>query len=318
MKDNSPIFIVGCGRSGTTLLRLMLNNHSRIAIPEETWYFPDLEKEKDILIGDGSGDWRERIADRVLDICKVHFPHLNKDELNNILKDLSLSDWPKIVSVVNLAFACSQNKPRWGDKTPGYVIHLPVIKKLFPDAKILHIIRDGRDVVPSLLKHWTVGPQTNDFLETVYYWKNHVKRGRVDGPYYFGKDYMELKYEQLVSNPEKVLRSICDFIGEEFEENMLKTNANAGSFVPQWEWHKNTNKPINKERVELWRQKMSRYELCLFHLEAGGILKQLDYETEIVFNINAFFHFLIRRLNNTIKKYIHSLKIFIYSIKNRT
>ena len=242
-KNDSPIFILGCGRSGTTLLRVILNRHSRIAIPEETWFFPDLYNKLNELIK--NEDWRESIVNYLKIASKVHFPELKESEIRNGLKDVEKEGVPDILATINRIFADRENKSRWGDKTPGYVLHIPFLKKMYPKAKVIHIIRDGRDVVPSLLRYWSVGPQTNSFIETAIYWKKQVKAGMISGPRVFGNNYLEIKYENLIEQPKKVIKQVCEFIDEKFELTMLEPNS-LTSKLPDWEWHAKVKGDIDK------------------------------------------------------------------------
>lgn len=313
--NNSPIFIVGCGRSGTTLLRLMLNKHSKIAIPEETWYFPYLDKQKQNILQSGEGDWKARVANYIFANTRTHFPDLKKEQLESELQNLTPNDWPAIVSAVNSRFAKEEKKPRWGDKTPGYVTHLPLLKKLFPDAYIVHIIRDGRDVIPSILKYWSVGPQTNSYLETALYWKKHVSKGIKEGPLYFKNQYMELKYEDLIQDPEKKLRELCKFIKEDYEEQMLDTFEDASKYVPKWEWHQNTSNSISAERISVWKTNINLYQLALFNLTCGNLIKKLKYEPQNSIHWKAFLIFFIYKIREFTKKTTLSIKVSIIKLK---
>ena len=308
MKDISPIFIIGSPRSGTTLLRLILNRHSRIAIPEETWYFPDLYKRLEKFFK--QKDWRFEVAGYIKKCTTVHFPELDESEIFSGLVDINKNEVPNILATINRLFAIKDNKPRWGDKTPGYVLHLPLLKNIFPEAKVVHIIRDGRDVVPSILKYWEVGPQTYSFIETAYYWKNHVKTGQKFGPRLFGKNYMELRYEDLVSNPIEHTKIICEFIDEEFEPGMLETKGESSSQVPDWEWHKKTKEKISNDRVGKWKNNMDSYELTVMHCIGRKIFLKKKYEIARDFNFRAILHVILYNIDLCQVK----LKHFIYTI----
>lgn len=308
---NSPIFIVGSPRSGTTLLRLMLNRHSNIAIPEETWFFPDLQKLKYKLLNNGD-NWRERVAGLVFKRTRFGFPDLSMDDILGQLALCDIEDWPGVVAVVNKWFTRMEGKQRWGDKTPGYVCHLPLMKALYPDANIIHIIRDGRDVVPSILKYWLVGPQTDSFIETTYYWKWHVSKGLKDGPHYFGSQYMEVKYEILVSEPESTLKRICDFIGEDFQCAMLDTAATANKYVPKWDWHKDTYQAVNSNRIANWRNEMGNYEKTIFQLACGSLISKLGYTQNKKSDAKAFIDFYSFHVVNTYKKSVLKIKVYLY------
>lgn len=281
----APIFIVGCGRSGTTLLRLMLNSHSRIAIPGETWYFPDLHADRAAITAWPNAEWRDRLTQRI--VASAVFPQLgiSHEGLRNQLDLLTPDQWPAVVAAANLAFAGGEHKARWGDKTPGYVRCLPVIKELYPDAKVLHIIRDGRDVVLSFLQQ-SFGP--NRILEGADYWRADVERGRRDGPRVFGDSYIEIRYEELVTEPERILRGVCDTIGEVYEPAMLEYHDSAHRYlVDEQHWHVRTKSAPTPDRIERWREKMNRTDQALFELAAGPLLRDLGYPLTKVRTLNA-------------------------------
>jgi len=282
----APVFIVGCGRSGTTLLRLMLNSHTRIGIPGETWYFPELHADLAMIMGWSELEWRERLTQRIA--ASTVFPQLGIkiESLRNQLESLTRDQWPSVVAAANLAFAKGERKARWGDKTPGYVRCLPTIKELFPDAKILHMIRDGRDVALSFLRQ-SFGP--NAILEGADYWRADVERGRRDGPQAFRDSYREVRYEELVTEPERVLRDVCDAIGEAYEPAMLDYHGSAHRYlIDEQHWHVRTKSAPTSDGIERWREKMTLTDQALFELAAAPLLRDLGYTLTGARTFNAY------------------------------
>jgi hypothetical protein len=311
----NPVFIVGCGRSGTTILRLMLNQHSMIAIPEETWYFPRLLQMLPALIK--HDDWKAKVANKIFELNTIHFPDISKSQLMEALIGIQRNDYASIISCLNRSFAASEGKIIWGDKTPGYVLSLATIKKIFPNARVIHMIRDGRDVVESLLKNWKVGPQTNDFKKTVEYWKKHVTVGIKEGPLYFGENYIEVRYEELVSEPNRVLNEICDFLMIPMQQSMLNFSQSAGEYTPNWKHHTNTNKPLNTASVFKWKDEYDNRKGYLFSLLAGKLLLKLDYENRPKIDLYAFNEFLLYKLKTTMTKWTLQLKIYVHRLISR-
>lgn len=313
--NTAPIFVLGCGRSGTTLLRLMLNSHSRISIPGETWYFPEFHAERAAIATWPEGEWRERLTQRI--VASSVFPQLgvSREALRRQLDSLTRADWPSVIACANAAFAREERKPRWGDKTPGYVRCLPVIKELFPDAAILHVIRDGRDVVLSFLQQW-FGP--NGILEGADYWRADVERGRRDGPRDFGKSYHEVRYEELVADPERVLREVCNVIGETYEPTMLDYHDTAHRYViDEQRWHDRTKSAPTRERTERWRQEMSPNDEALFELAAGALLKELGYPLTRTRALNAFGVWGMDRLAKLRRAAVRQTKVTLYHLLHR-
>jgi len=312
----APIFILGCGRSGTTLLRLMLNSHSRIGIPGETWYFTDLHADRAAIASWPSVAWRDRLTQRIAESSV--FPQLgvSRESLRKQLESLTRDEWPSVVASANLAFACTEHKARWGDKTPGYVRSLPVIKELFPDAKILHVIRDGRDVVLSFLEQW-FGP--SGILEGADYWRTDVERGRRDGPRIFGASYHEIRYERLVAEPEHVLREICNAIGETYEPAMLKYHESAHRYViDEQRWHEQTKSAPTRDRIERWRHQMSRNDQALFELAAGQLLRDLGYPLTNTRTLNAYANWARDRAASSWRAAVLRTKITAHRMLYRT
>lgn len=284
--DTAPIFVLGCGRSGTTLLRLMLNSHSRIGIPGETWYFPELHADR-AAIGDWpDAEWRGRLTERIAGLPVFAQLGVPSELLRSQLETVTRDEWPLVIASANLAFACCERKARWGDKTPGYVRCLPLIKHLFPDAKILHVIRDGRDVVLSFLQQ-SFGP--NGVLEGADYWRADVERGRRDGRQVFGASYHEVRYEELVADPERVLRGVCNAIGEAYEPGMLEYHESAHRYLmDEQQWHDRTRSAPTRDRTERWRGEMSSSDQALFELAAGALLEELGYALTNTRSLHAY------------------------------
>ena len=139
-------FVVGATRSGSTLLRLMLDAHPEVAIPSETHFVPDVIK---ACRRGGAG------ADEVADLIIGHHRwgdfHLDPDELRRRLRALPRVRPGDAVRTVFELYAEGKGKSRWGDKTPGYARHMPSIERALPEARFVHLIRDGRDVALSVI-----------------------------------------------------------------------------------------------------------------------------------------------------------------------
>lgn len=151
MANDRPIFVVGCPRSGTTLLQLMLHAHPRIAIPPETRFLLEAYRDRHRF-----GDLRRPANRRALAHFIVNRPQTRFFDLGldpqAMISEIVASP-PTLGSAIGAVFRSYSErfgKPRWGDKRPAYVNNLDVIRRLFPDAQIIHIVRDGRDCVASL------------------------------------------------------------------------------------------------------------------------------------------------------------------------
>lgn len=270
----SPIFIVGCPRSGTTLLRDLLRSHPHLTFPEESHFIPSLYR--------GYGDPRDEseareLAEAILRIPWVRAWGLSLDP-SSFAGDRS---YARIVARVYEAWALKENKPRWGDKTPVYVLHIPLLLEIFPAAKILHIYRDGRDVALSLLRV-RFGPR--NVFTAAESWKRMVSAGRRAGATLPRESYREVRYETLLGAPRETMREVCTFIDEPFTDAVLQPSPLAG-------WHRyapllgraRPRKPRPAEIIagnaEKWKTTMSPSQRTIFESVAGDLLQTLGYET---------------------------------------
>lgn len=274
--QNAPIFIVGCPRSGTGLLRDLLRAHPRLTFPQESHFIPQLYKE-----------YRHRrqpidapkLAERILRLPWVH--KWAKDlplEPSQFAEDKS---YRQVVERVFEAWARSQNKPRWGDKTPQNVTQIPVLVELFPDCQILHIVRDGRDVAMSWLRTWF---SPGNMYMAARQWQHFVSAGRNAGQMLAPETYKEVRYEDLLDEPEATLRQVCAFLGESFDPAMLNPNFLArGHRPPLFGRRKRQGYASKSEIVRAnhgkWKATMFPSDKILFESVAGPLLESLGYET---------------------------------------
>lgn len=189
---STPVFIVGCQGSGTTLLRLMLDSHPNLSCGPETRFLVDLEKvvgdqwERMALFGLSKQEWLERIA--------------------------------SFFAGVHSEYAARRGKSRWVDKTPRYALCLPFIDQLFPEAQIVHVIRDGRDVVASHRRRWGVLSS----LRAVEKWRRYIAAARSSPQAADPSRYTEVRYEDLVRDADATMRALLDFLGEPWDESVLR------------------------------------------------------------------------------------------------
>ena len=150
--QNGPIFIIGAPRSGTTLLQYMLRSHPRISLPTgESHFIVPLYREAESFGDLQNQDNIRRVLNEMyrrnasfLD-TDLHGLKFNTDVLSQQLHQQGMTTIPQLIRAVMELNAKGEGKQRWGDKTPYYSLHVPLIMEMFPDAQILHIIRDGRD-----------------------------------------------------------------------------------------------------------------------------------------------------------------------------
>ena len=276
--QSPPVFIVGVGRSGTTILRLMLNAHPHLAIPYESNFLDKFAERCSANNGSICHlGWHE-LASELLGHDALH----KWDYCPTLEQLLERIDEGQAVSVAEAvrhlytAYAEHHGKRRWGDKS-SYIDGIPTIARLFPDCQFIHIVRDGRDVANSVLKlDW--GPR--DLLEAASWWADHVWLCRRLGTLLGPERYCEVKYEELVENPKTELSRLCDFLGEEFSPAMLEYHTSTSTYIPNEtrDLHRNTDKPPMTSRCYAWKSKLSAAQVSAFHRYAGRILDELGYE----------------------------------------
>ena len=272
-----PIFIVGSPRSGTTLLRFMLSSHPNIYIPEETGFIPYLRKPEQLSaplsqveveqllqrISQLNYLWR----DIVLDI-RAFYQNLAEPTLTNILDALFRQ------------MIAEHQASRWGDKTPLYVRHIPLIAQIFPEAQFIHVIRDGRDATLSAQKKW--GLSKFWYMDNYYLlrnWVANVSAGLRDGKKFSEDQYLEVHYEQLVREPQRMLREICELLKETYDPAMLEHSQLAQQVGPGPDGHTEVMQSISTASVERWRTEMTLFEQKMAHQIAGSLLNELGYES---------------------------------------
>lgn len=262
-----PFFIVGADRSGTTMLRLMLNQHPRLHIPRETGFIEDLIREFPLERSLRKEEVKKCIATIV---SHKRWPDLEIE--TNILnvKILNLSE-PNLSQVIDCVFRLSMShtgKARWGDKTPTYLNYIDKIHTIFPNAKFVHILRDGRDVCISLRQKGWVGNMT---WQIAKYWSNTVKNGAILGRSMGHDFYREFQYEDIVKNPGDVLGEICNFIGETFDPCMLDFYKNAPKLIAPWEksLHGKTMRAPSINDICRWPHELTSSQVIIFEAVAG-------------------------------------------------
>ena len=269
-------FIVGCPRSGTTLLRRMLDHHPMLAIANDTHFIPR------VLDPDG-GDvvLSPELVERVLHYHR--FGRLGLDDAAVRGVASQRRTYAEFVSALYAEFGVRHGKPLAGEKTPDYVRYLPLLDRLFPWSKIVHIVRDGRDVALSALQ-WArpdKGPgrfalwREDPVAVCALWWRWQVMSGRTDGRR-LGSRYRELPYEDLVARPRETVESLCLFLELPFAPETLAYHVGRQREQPGLSAKKAWLPPTPGLRD--WRSQMSERDVALFEALVGDLLSSLGYE----------------------------------------
>lgn len=271
-----PVFIVGFQRSGTTLLRVMLNSHPDLAIPLDTTGLWDRYERKLDSYGDLSAEpGRSRIVGDLLAEERIR---LWKTPLtaDRILGQWTQPGYPALIRAFYQSYAALHGKERWGDKDPGNMTRIDELNRWFPDARFLHIIRDGRDACLSQMEQ-DFGFE--NLFECAGAWREEVQWVRRMGSL-LGSRYTEIRYEDLVASPEPVLRLICSRLDLGYDEAMLHYHERVSDAIPKEKEHlwPMLNRPPQKDLAGRWKHRLSRGERVSFEKRAGEVLKALDYD----------------------------------------
>ena len=278
VKNDVPFFIVGCPRSGTTLLQLLIDSHPNIAIPPESHIFVRFSKIFRYY-GDLSKDTNLRLL------------------IRDLLNDYHIKDWKLGVSIPEFCemleertlrgviftllgiYAKKEGKKRWGDKTPQHALHLKEIIKIFPKAKFIHLVRDGRDVAVSSSRT-IVGPPS--IYGIAKEWKKYIS---IFSDFKESLDkcrYHEIRYEDLVQNPQKEMDKTFHFLDEEpISIGPEVPNTAAKNYYLQTDEHMLSLKlPITTKKICSFKNVLSEREIAIFEFMAKYALRRYGYQLE--------------------------------------
>jgi hypothetical protein len=274
----TPFFLVGFQRSGTTLLRLMLDNHPDIAIPLDTVGLWARYEERLPSYGNlGSPADRERLVRDLLAEERIRLWEVPLT-VEAVLARTGTGTFPDVIRAFHECYAAAKCKRLWGDKDPGNMLRIAQLDRWFPGCRILHIVRDGRDACLSQLEQ-SFG--SDDLLDCACEWREQVwwvrQLGQLMGP----ARYFELRYEDLVAQPEARLREICRFLELPYAESMLRYHESVALSVPDSKRHiwPKLNQPPRADNTERWKQKLTPGMQVCFEKRAGAVLRAMDYET---------------------------------------
>jgi hypothetical protein len=309
MVKKAPVFIVGVPRSGTTLLAAMLAAHPNMSCGPETHFFRWIERvdEKEIC---AANDWPVQATGFVNSIIRKSYTDesprpliekygLSTEQIRAYLEQQVPSVAAILSSITELHMIMS-HKSRWVEKTPDHIEYLDTIRHHFPDAFIVRIVRDPRDIALSLLKvPWGV----KSLLEGLTYWKRLDDTSR----HFFQKDNRShtLRFEDLIQNPETELRKLCEVIDEPFDNQMLDTSLTGKQLnsrnVP---WKNKASQPVDRDRLFVWQKELSQQENLLAESFIGNLLEEYHYQ-----RVENLPHYLSYFPSTELKpKYSHQLQ----------
>lgn len=262
----------------------MLDAHPELTIPPETHFIPRV-----IRTWDGGGG-TEGAIEAIVSHRRWPDFGLDESELRRRLNERAPAGAGDVLRAFYGLYAETQGKARWGDKSTNYVRHMRRIRRALPETRFVHLIRDGRDVALSLVDVY-FGPTS--VAEAAQKWREEISKARrqarrIDG-------YMEVRYEELVADPEPTLRRVCEFLRLGWDPAMLAYREQAAERLAELHsdlvraertvtaaeriaHQANVTKPLSTDRTARWRTRMSEADRATFEREAGDLLVELGYE----------------------------------------
>jgi hypothetical protein len=268
----------------------MLDAHPELAIPPETHFAPDV-----IAACRSRGRSPERVLETMTSAGRWADFDVDADTLLERLRGLRRLDGGEALRAFYELYAEGRGKPRWGDKTPIYVTSMRDIGGVLPEARFIHVIRDGRDVALSRWKRAVKGRAPAEKVART--WRRRINKARKQAralPH-----YIEVRYEDLVTDTEPTLRRVCELAELDFDPVMLRYYEDASERLAsmardlpdseggvrhsgdeRMQAHALTSRPPTDERIAVWRKEMSVEDRAAFAEVAGDLLAELGYEVE--------------------------------------
>ncbi|MBF0273035.1 MAG: sulfotransferase [Magnetococcales bacterium] len=285
------VFVVGCDRSGTTLLTSLMESSLGLAAPLETHFIPYFA-ESLFLWGDlRESSNRRRLLTTILAFLELlvarNYPEKSSADLHPVtllaVRDQAESlvtesdGFGGLIRGLFVRYAHCHGRRGWVDNSSFYEsLPLEIWQRHLPEMKVVHIVRDGRDVALSWLKSWW-GPAT--LGEAAWLWRCHVEDKRTWGVANPGA-YLEIRYETLLKQPEETLQTIADFLGLPRPTGSpdLKGSATA-RILSTGGTHDLLSGPVRVDNQEKWRRAMHADDQRLFEFVAGETLRNSGYAT---------------------------------------
>jgi len=274
----NPFFIISAGRSGTTLLRSMLAASNHVAVPPETHYLPSLPGKFIAYRGLGWEDLSRLMISNFESHHHFYLWQMNMAPAYQKIINLPRNErtLAKIIDEVYMAYAAQMfpDAKIWGDQSPINTFSLPYLNRLFPEAKYIHLLRDGRDVVSSMVK------QMGDryIYEAIIRWKTSIKRTRQFQKVIDANQYLEVRYEDLVQEPEQNLEEISLFLGIEYTPRMLDYWKLPSTIEHKvYSHHKNLGKPVFSSSIGKWKDLLTLEQQDLVMKKLSDNLDRLGY-----------------------------------------
>lgn len=280
---NPYVFVVGCARSGTTLVQRLLDAHPRLAMMHGTrWIARWFEAERGV---GADGCVTAGLVEELIEHPRFGALEIEPPELWALYERTRGASYAAFVTALFDRFGERHSKPLVGDKTPEYAQSLATLSRLWPTARFVHVVRDGRDVYLSVrdwrkgAAKWPSWPYDAPGTAAAW-WDLNVRLAREAGADLGPRLYHEVRYEELVADPRVACDRMCSFLGIDYDESMLAFHAGrpprSMSVEPRTD-AKRSWLPVTAGLRD-WRRDMSRADLRRFETVSGDLLAELGYE----------------------------------------
>jgi len=267
-------------RSGTTLLSRMLDAHSEIAIFPETWWYVILDRLG--CMDEFTDPWQTSLFFNEVweNLRSFRDPAARVVALEAARQLRYVGPTAPILEKLGQAYANERHARIWGEKTPGHALWLPQIRSLFPQARVLFMVRDPRDVLVSYDDRWDEGRRDTDYVTSTAALLKHYMTHLLSRPGFPPEQIHWVKYEALTSQPQAELEQICGFLGVDFEPRMLafyRRHANVEQEMAEGRHHALLSKPATTEKIGRYRQALSASQIALVERLMGQEMQALGY-----------------------------------------
>jgi hypothetical protein len=270
-------FVVGCDRSGTTLVRAILDSHPEMAVPPESYFPARLLLDRRLYERPAGVDGAAMLA-----AIESH-PYFQSWDLPADAARDALAGAPDVPGAIRALYACyaaREGKARFGDKTPKFVFAIDLLAGALPEAVFVHVVRDGRDVALSRADAgWRLARIGSEAMR----WRAHVEHGRARGQALGPGRYHEIRYEDLVAGPEAAVQALCGFLALDYEPAMLRYHERARAVVAGVQHrglHENIARPPTSG-LRNWGRGMDLTDARVYTATAGRTLRAFGYPTRL-------------------------------------
>ncbi|WP_226699956.1 sulfotransferase family protein [Qipengyuania gaetbuli] len=265
-------FILGFQRSGTTMLRLMLDAHPDISVPHETAFIPEIAR-----LPFAQGALEREDAETIVELIR-NYPFVRKGNLlteRGIAAARQATTLPQLIAALFEGHAESRGSRIWGDKSPNQTFEIARLARLFPRARFIHLVRDGR---ACMLSHKRVDWGTRSPGALSVAWATASLIAEEVGSA-LGSRFLSLRYEQLIRHPRDELERVAEFLGVPFDPLMLDFHSRAAKEVPSgsMQYHTSAMSPPDPSKSERWLRELSPAEISLFEEYGAIALHRLGY-----------------------------------------